>query len=48
MVRYWAASYSPGTDVIFSEDIFKNGKRLMISYGINYEKVKVGKKFLKR
>ena len=29
MVRYWAASYSPGTDVIYSEDIFKNGKRLI-------------------
>jgi valyl-tRNA synthetase len=29
IVRYWASSYTPGTDVIFSEDVFKTGKRLV-------------------
>jgi len=29
VVRYWALSYSPGNDIIFSDDNFKNGKRLV-------------------
>jgi valyl-tRNA synthetase len=29
VVRYWASSYTPGTDVIFSEDVFKTGHRLV-------------------
>ena len=29
VVRYWASCYSPGTDIIFSDDVFKNGKRLV-------------------
>jgi valyl-tRNA synthetase len=29
VVRYWASAFAPGTDIIFSEDAFKNGKRLV-------------------
>ena len=29
VVRYWASCYSPGADIILSDDVFKNGKRLI-------------------
>jgi len=29
VVRYWASCYGPGTDIIFSDDVFKNGRRLV-------------------
>lgn len=29
VVRYWASAFAPGTDIIFSDEVFKIGKRLI-------------------
>jgi valyl-tRNA synthetase len=29
VIRYWASSYSPGTDIAISDEAFKNGERLI-------------------